>query len=86
MANTRVSQRYANGVFDSLTAQMHEADAAFLASPQQIPTERSLIARRRALSAATGREQCALIVAHVYTDDSFVIIAGTERAVRWVRI
>ena len=79
-------QRFANGVFEALTVQMHGADAAFFASPDRTSAERALIERRRAISASTGREQCALFAAHVYTDDSFVIIAGTGRAVRWVRI
>ena len=65
---------------------MHGAGTAFFASPQRTSAERTLIERRRDISASTGREQCALFAAHVYTDDSFVIIAGTDHAVRWVRI
>jgi hypothetical protein len=76
----------ANGVFDALTVQMHEADTAFFASSQRTSAERALIEWRRAISASTGREQCALFAARVYTDGSFVVIAGTDRAVCWVRI
>ena len=83
---SNLCQRFANDVFGALAVQMHEANAGFFASPQRTSAERALIERRRAISASTGRKQCALFAARVYTDDPFVIIAGTDCAVRWVRI
>ena len=77
--------RSTNGVFEALTAKMHAADNAFFNNDRRTPAERRSIARRRAVSRITGREECALFAAHAYTDDSFTIVAGTDRAVRWVR-
>ena len=82
---SNLCQRFANGVFDALSANMHAADVDFFSDVRRTPAERRLIARRRVVSGITGREECALFAAHVYTDDSFVIVAGTDRAVRWVR-
>ena len=82
---SNLCQRFANGVIDALSANMHAADVGFFSDVRRTPAERRLIARRRVVSGITGREECALFAAHVYTDDSFVIVAGTDRAVRWVR-
>ena len=57
---SNLCQRFANDVFEALTVQMHGADAAFFASPERTSAECALVERRRAISASTGREQCAL--------------------------
>jgi hypothetical protein len=79
-------QRFANGVFAAISSQMHEADRSFFSASTRTASEKQYIARRRALSALTGREECALFSMDIYTDDGIMIVAGVQRAVRLLRL
>mgnify|MGYP003920014363 FL=1 len=83
---SNLCQRFANGVFEAIATQMHDADREFFASPDRTPEERALIARRRKLSVMTGRDECALFSMCIYTDDGLMIVAGVERALRLLRL
>ena len=47
---------------------------------------RSNIRARRALSARTGRNECRLASALMYTDDPALLVVGAKRAVRLLRV
>ena len=83
---SNLCQRFANGVFDAISKQMHEADRSFFSASVRTDSERQYIAQRRALSALTGREECALFSMDIYTDDGIMIVAGAERTERLLRL
>ena len=83
---SNLCQRFANGVFDAISKQMHEADRSFFSASERTDSERQYIAQRRALSALTGREECALFSMDIYTDDGIMIVAGAERTERLLRL
>ena len=83
---SNLCQRFANGVMDAISEQMHAADADFFDSNDRTPAERALVARRRKLSAVTGRNECALFSLKMYTDDGIFIVAGAQRALRLLRL
>ena len=53
---------------------MHEAGREFFSAPWRTPDEQAYIARRRALSKLTGREECALFSMDIYADDECDIL------------
>ena len=83
---SNLCQRFANGVFDAISRQMHEADRSFFSANERTDSERRYIAQRRALSALTGREECALFSMDIYTDDGIMIVAGAQRTERLLRL
>ena len=83
---SNIAQRFANGLIDIFLRAFDEADAPFLDADADTPARRAWLAKRRALSLRTGRNEARLVSALMYTDDPSFTVVGTERTVRMLRV
>ena len=85
----RLSSNFANRfTFALRDILMRRVDAAedVIFDAETDPSRRAYIARRRALSARTGRNECRLYSLAAYTDDFKFQVVGIERAMRIMAI
>ena len=81
----RLSSNFANRFTFALREMlMRRVDAVedAILDGETDPSRRAWIARRRALSARTGRNECRLYSLAAYTDDFKFQVVGIERAMR----
>ena len=83
---SNVAQRFAYGLMYIFLRTFDDVEAPFLAADLRHSKRRAWIKARRALSARTGRNECRLVSALVYTDDPSLLVVGVERTVRMLRI
>ena len=78
---SNIAQRFAYGLMCIFLRALDKAEAPFLAADLRNPARRAWIKARRALSARTGRNECRLASALMYTDDPALLVIGVKRAV-----
>ena len=83
---SNIAQRFAYGLMYIFLRAFDDAEAPFLAADLRNKARRAWIKARRALSARTGRNECRLASALMYTDDPALLVVGVKRAVRLLRV
>ena len=77
----RFTNRFTSALRDVLMRRVDAAEDAIF-DAETDPSRRAWFARRRALSARTGRNKCRLYSLAAYTDDFKFQVVGIERAMR----
>ena len=83
---SNIAQRFSYGLMYIFLRAFDDAEAPFLAANSRNLTRRAWIKAWRAHSARTGRNECRLGSALMYTDDPAVLVVGVERTVRLLRV
>ena len=83
---SNIAQRFAYGLMYIFLRAFDDAETPFLAADSRNPTRRAWIKAQRVPSARTGRNECRLASALMYTDDPALLLVGVERTVRLLRV